>query len=209
VSEDEDVARLRAAHARTSRALEAALAEVTRERERADGLEARAALLLRRLEAARGSVSFRIGRAAKAAIDTRDPRALVSTFRGEDEVLEGFADEEVPGEAEPARWEVAEADDARPIAVLSGSRLDARSLTPHGWRAALDSHPPSVVLVTGDAIAPGTPWGDWGTPGGRDGAFLVGKLVAWCHARGIAIAYWDRDGTRPAPRLPFDFVFPR
>ena len=58
---DEELARLRAAHARTSRALDEALAEAKRERERADALQARAAMLLRRLEAARGSLSFRIG----------------------------------------------------------------------------------------------------------------------------------------------------
>ena len=200
---DDELARLRAAHVRTSRALDDALEDAKRARERADAADARAALLLRRLEAARGSISFRIGRAA------RDPRRLVATLRGEDDVLEALVAEPAQELPETPAWQVAEPDDARPIAVLSGSRLAARALTPHGWREAIEQRPPSLVLVTGDALTAGTPWGDWGSPGGRDGAFLVAKLVAWCHARGVAVAYWDVDGTRPALPLPFDFVFPR
>jgi hypothetical protein len=195
---DDELARLRAAHARVSRALDHALVDAKRERERADAQTERSAVLLRKLEAARGSVSFRLGRATRAAIDQRDPRRWLATFRGEDEILEDLGDDPAPID-DPI-------DPGHPGATTSTPLATLETLTPHGWRDTLERDPPSLVLIRGDALAAGTPWGDWGTPGGRDGLALVEELVTWCRARAIPVAYWDVDGTRPAPRLPFDLI---
>lgn len=207
---DDELARLREAHARTSRALDAAVAEARRERERADAAVTRAAVLRKKLEAARGSVSFRLGRATRVALDTGDPRRWLRTFRGDDEILDDLADDpadDVRAETplDPEVVLAGAAVDPSPLAVLEGSALQARTLTPHGWRAELELRPASLVIVTGDVLASGTPWGDWGTPGGRDGRALLGELVAWCRARGIAVAYW---GAPPVPALPFDLIVP-
>lgn len=74
------------------------------------------------------------------------------------------------------------------------------ALTPNAWRHVLEADPPSYVLVTRDGLAPGSAWGQFGTPAGKDGAAELSQLLAWCHARSLPVAYWDTLG-KPAPRL--------
>lgn len=183
-----ELARLRDAHARTSRALDEALVSAKHQRERAEALEARATMLLRRLDAARRSVSFRLGRAA------RDPRRWREILQGHDEILDDAG--EPPSQAEPVF------DPGLPGPPTSSPLATLDTLTPHGWRDTLERDPPTLVLIRAESLASGTPWGDWGTPGGRDGLALVGELVAWCRARRIPVAFVGA----PVPRLAFDLI---
>ena len=221
---------------RMTRARDEALGQAGAAQDQVQAYQARLAATFLALERSRGSFAFRLGRATWAAKSAgvnvfAMPRRWLRGFRGRDEVLEklrerprlgGGAPLESPAELvgieksvlllglEPA------AGPGPMIAGVVGSRFAVelaasarfRPLAPHDWRHLLEAELPAYVLVTADGLLPGAAWGDWGTPGGRDGAAMLRELVAWCRGMQLPIVYWDTIGAgQVPPGVRFDAVF--
>jgi hypothetical protein len=198
--------------------------------------EARLATTFQTLERSRKSFGFRMGLATWAAASGKNPFTMpgrfVRAFRGKDPVVEKLRDRS-KGDAKVLRESRVEIAGIAKSVLLLGLEPPARSgpgvagvvgtrfadelaatsrfraLAPHNWMHVLEAESPAYVLVTADGLVPGAPWAGWGTPGGRSGISMLGKLVAWCRAMQLPVVYWDTIGTRsrlPA-RLHFDAMF--
>jgi hypothetical protein len=217
VAEDE-VARAEAARLRR---------EVQLHKKRGEELERQLTKMVGRLESARTSFSFRVGRATSLALKgarkdiTAVPRRWLHGFRGTDEILEQAREElnkKIVGgkpaptytaveiemyrlgrpSAPPARTGVAGIASPRFAAELAACAAFT-TLVPHAWRAQLTDLP-SYVLVTSDGLAPDGTWSSWGTIGGRDGEAALRDLLVWCRENSVPTAYWDTIGGVPPPR---------
>lgn len=211
--------------------------EVAWQKKRGDGLERQLAQMVKRLESARSSVSFRIGRATTLALKgarkdiTAVPRRWLDGFRGKDEILEQARDELTKSKpaaitgpsAAPTAIELEMYRLGRPaappsrtgIAGIASPRFAAElaasapftTLVPHAWRAQLTDLP-AYVLVTSDGLGPDGTWIQGGTIGGRDGETALRELTAWCRDRGVPAVYWDTIGGFMPPRdVHFDARF--
>lgn len=232
-----ELERLRAASAK----LDHAVAERDAFRRRAEQLEVELDRLHKRLRRSRESVTFRVGRATTVALRAARtkpwtlPKSWVDTFRGKDPIV----DELDPSRLrKPKPQVVATSEDdleaverahflleldapaAATVAGVVGPRLAAEldrggrflPLTPNAWRHMLETHSPSFVLVTRDGMGPGSAWGDFGSPQGRDGSAELTALTQWCSLRGLPVVWWDtvgdpalRHGAPLGPR--FDAAF--
>lgn len=232
-----ELERLRGASAKLDRTL----AERDAYRKRAEQLEAELERVHHRLRRSRESVTFRVGRATTVALRAARkkpwtlPKSWVDTFRGKDPLVDELDPSRLraPAPKVDAGEDDLEAVERRhfllgmgprgaaaSVAGVVGHRLarqlarngSFRLLTPNAWRHLLEVESPAFVLVTRDGMAPGTAWGDFGSPQGRDGTAELTALTQWCARRGLPVVWWDTLGVpalrHGAPRGPrFDAVF--
>lgn len=106
------------------------------------------------------------------------------------------------------------------IAGIASQRMESHfaasttylGLTPNTWLYLLEEENPDFLLICSDGLEPGTAWGSFGVPDGRDASSVLRELAKQCNERQIPLVYWDTKGTYRqrlgAPRgCTFDAIY--